>query len=151
MPGMDGCGICDGVAGFGMPPISTIADRIGNTRDAFSPMIFSAIFGILKSGAFWIGRGAACVWNMIGFGAGAGVGAGAVAGDGRVVTLTGDGRNGIDGIGEGGVTKIGAGFWAGEGMGAALFGAGGAIGATGMLIGGGVPVGFGAVGTGRIS
>ncbi len=151
MPGVGGCWARDGVAGFGMPPISTIADRIGNTRDALSPMMFSATFGILKSGAFWIGRGAACVWNMIGFGAGAGVGAGAVAGDGRVVTLTGDGRNGIDGIGEGGVTKIGAGFWAGEGMGAALFGAGGAIGATGMLIGGGVPVGFGAVGTGRIS
>ena len=144
--------ICDGVAGFGMPPISTIADRTGNTRDAFSPMIFSAIFGILKSGAFWIGRGAACVWNMTGFGAGAEVGAGAIAGDVRAVTLTGDGRNGIDGIGEGGVTKLGAGFWAGEGMGAALFGAGiCTVGATGMLIGGGVPVGFGAVGTGRIS
>ena len=80
-----GSGAAGFVAGFGIGilPNSTTADLIGSGSGPFRPpMMFSAVVGTLKFGAFGIGTEEALIWRMKGFGAGAGVGAGDAMGTG---------------------------------------------------------------------
>lgn len=59
--------------GVGTPPISMTAGAVGSGTVAFSPPItFSAIVGILKFGAFGMGRETDSVWRTIGLRDGAG-------------------------------------------------------------------------------
>jgi len=60
---------CGAILGAGAAPNSTTAGAVGSGLDTRPLMTFSALVGILKFGAFGMGRGTDSDWSMTGFGA----------------------------------------------------------------------------------